>query len=329
MCALAWVSAVNGETPHPLAAPGVTSLTNSDVIYHIARQHHVVLQRGDVTAIIVDNAAVDLPELPGHHSGYNGVASLKHQNRQTNLFVPSIAGLNFEHIHDGTATGLREKFEPRAFPMQLRIIDEHTVEVYQRPTGNWKLESCGRYELLDDGVIQYTFECIPRAGGYDNGYIGLFWASYIAKPEDKAIHFQGRLRDSDSAGKWIKAVTPKHGVDSTHPPADYSHDTKVDSDFPLTLVNHPSKYVYTDSWYYGVSHSMALAMMFRPRDQIWMAQSPSGGGNGNPAWDFQWFIPDYEIGQAYGFQMRAAYLPNESRQQIEKATQSHRDVLRK
>jgi len=312
---------------HPLAAPGVTSLTNSDVVYQLTDKHHVVLQRDDITAIVVDNAAIDLPQLPGHRPGYNGVASLTHRSRQSNLFVPSIAGLNFEHIHDGTAVGLKAKFEPRAFPMQLRIIDEHAVELYQPPTGNWKLESCGRYELLEDGTIEYTFECIPRAGGYRHGFIGLFWASYIHQPEDKAIYFQGRRVDDDSTATWIKAVTPEHGVDSTHPPADGFQSVKVDDDFPLTLVNHPSKYVYTDSWYYGVSHSMALVMMFRPRDQIWMAQSPSGGGSGNPAWDFQWFIPEYKVGEAYGFRMRAAYLPFQSRQQIEDATRAHRDAL--
>jgi hypothetical protein len=72
---------------------------------------------------------------------------------------------------------------------------------------------------------------------------------------------------------------------------------------------------------------MQLRMMFRPRDQIWMAQSPSGGGNGNPAWDFQWFISDFNVGRAYGFRMRAAYLPFESQEQIERATQVHRDAL--
>ncbi len=312
---------------HPYVAPQVTSLTNPRVRYKDSDKHYVILKRGDITAIIVDNEVVDVPELPGHRAGYSGVASLKHRAKNQNLFVPSVGGLNFEHIHDGTTQGLREKFEPRRFPMQLRIIDEHTVELYQPPTGNWKLESCGRYHLLSDGCIEYTFECIPRAGGYRNGYIGLFWASYIHQPDDKAIHFKGRLANSSAKPTWIKSVTPAHGVDSTHPPADFQQTIKVDDDFPLTLVNHPSRYVHSQPWCFGVSHGMAFALMFRQGDDIWLAQSPSGGGSGNPAWDFQWFVPDYKVGAAYGFVMRAAYVPFESREQMQRDMQWHRNPL--
>ena len=81
---------------HPLAAPRVTSLTDARVRYRVPVEHHVVLRRGDVRAIVVDNHAVDVPELPGHRAGYNGVASLTHRDREDNLFVPSYAGLNFE-----------------------------------------------------------------------------------------------------------------------------------------------------------------------------------------------------------------------------------------
>ena len=311
-----------------LVVPCVTSLSDKNVVYELLDQHFVEITRGDVTAIIVDNEAIDVPKLPGHRAGYNGVASLTHKSQPTNLFVPSIAGLNFEHIHDGTTAGLKEKFEPRKFPMQIRRINEFTVELYQPPTGNWKLESCGRYELLPDGVIAYTFECVPHANDYANGFIGLFWASYIEKPEDKAIHFVGREQGTTERAGWIKAITPRHGVASTHPPSGYQTKIQIEDTFPLTLVGNQSRFEHADSWYYGVSHAMALALMFRPQDQIWMAQSPSGGGNGNPAWDFQWFISNVQVGKAYGFSMRAAYLPFESRVQVIGATEIHRQALR-
>ena len=313
---------------HPLAAPGVTSLTDKSVRYTVPKTHYFELKRGGVRAVIVDNAAVDVPTLPGHRAGYNGVGYLSHSKRSKNLYVPPYVGLNFEHIHDGTLAVNKERFEPRRFPMQLRVIDKQTVEVYQPPTGNWKLESCSRYHILRDGTIEYIFECIPQADLFTQGYIGLFWASYIHQPKDKAIYFKGRpANDGKAISRWIRGVTPRHGVESTHPPDGPLPELNIDPKFSLTLVNHPSKYVYTEPWYYGVSHGMAYVQMFRARDRIWLAHSPSGGGSGNPAWDFQWFIPKYKAGEAYGFVMRAAYLPFENRKQIEKATKKHRQEL--
>lgn len=308
---------------HPLAAPGVTSLTNASVKYRMLKEAQVILKRGEVTAVIVNNEAVDLPEVPGHRARHNGVASLTHTKQGRNLFVPSYAGLNFEHIHDGTTKNLKNKFEPREFPMQLRRIDDHTVEVYQAPTGHWELESCGRYQLLQDGTIEYTFECIPRALAYERDFIGLFWASYLDKPEKKSIHFIGRTV-TDKKSRWIEGITPAHGTESTHPPASLAAPfPKIDEDFPLTLVNHPSRYRYLVPFYYGVSRGMAFVQIFRERDGIWFAQSPSGGGQGNPAWDFQWFIRKPKVNEAYGFVMRAAYMPFAGREKLVEAVSGH------
>ena len=326
VCCLDAVSSATGQE-HAFAARGITSLTNRHVKYTNLGSHFVVVERGGVRVVIADNAAIDLPDLPGHRAGYNGIASLTRVGHLRNLFVPSVAGLNFEHIHDGTLAGLPEKFEPRKSPMELRVIDEHTVELYQPPTVNWQLESCGRYQLLEDGVIEYTFECIPRAGGYRHGYIGLFWASYIEQPESGAIWFEGSARAESGPVRWIEATSSAHGTESTHGPVEQPQLPHVDGDFPLTLVNHSSPYVYSEPWYFGVSHGMAYVQMFRRKDRIWLAQSPSGGGAGNPAWDFQWFIPDYVVGSAYGFVMRAAYLPYESPAQIPRDTRAHRQAL--
>jgi len=289
---------------------------------------YVVLERGGVRAVIVNNEAVDDTVLPGHRSGYSGVASLTHRTQGRNLFVPFYAGLNFEHIHDGTVQPREILFEPRQAPMTIRRVDEHAAELHQPPTPHWQLESWLRYEMLEDGAIEMTLECIPRARTFKNDYIGLFFASYIHQPQSLDIHLLG-VRSEEKAAKpqWIRGVTPDHGMLPTHLAVDDDRRFPHDPNFPLSLVFNLSNHRYSQPWYYGISHGMALVQMFRPGDRVRLSQSPSGAGEGNPAWDFQWFIPQYEVGKRYRFVMRALYLPFESQDQVIKAIAAHRAAL--
>jgi len=307
--------------------PGSTSFTNPAIRYTVPEKPYTVLRRGEVEAVVVDNRPVNDDVLRGHRAGYNGVAALRHVGRRENLFVPAYAGLNLEHIHDGTTWPREILFEPRNAPMELRRVDDHTAELYQRPTPHWGLESCLRYELLADGAIEMTLECIPRRRSFRNGYIGLFWASYIDRPESGAIHFQGHREGADTTPRWIEAVSPVHGVRATHPAAADRRDFPHDEGFPLTLVFNRSGYRYDAPWYFGVSHGIAYVQVFRPQDRILLAQSPSGGGEGNPAWDFQAFFQDSEVGRCYTLVMRALYLPFESAEQVRRAVEPHRRGL--
>jgi hypothetical protein len=327
LCCTAYVRSVLAND-----VPGTTSLTNPAVVSTELKEHAVKIARAGVTAVVVDNAAVDDVVLAGHRPGYNGLGRFQRDDMPGNLFVPAVAGLNFEHIHDGTKAVDQDRFEPRTAPMTLRKVDDFTVEVHQPPTPNWHLESCGRYHMLDDGVIEYTFECIPRENTFKQNWIGLFWASYInfsglmpsATERDKGIHFPGvKVAQSSPTAGWIEAVSPKHGVQSTHPPFGLKRELQFDPEFSLTLANHPSEYAYTQSWYFGVCQGYAYVQMFRPKDRIWMAQSPSGGGNGNPAWDFQWFTESAVMDQPYGFVMRAAVLPFTTREKLEQDLLPH------
>lgn len=295
-----------------------------------ADKPYVVLERAGVRAVIVNNQAVKDEVLPDHREGYSGVASLTRQRQSRNLFVPAYAGLNYEHIHDGTVQPREILFEPRNAPLEIRRAEEHTAELHQPPTPHWQLESWLRYTLLEDGTIEMSLECVPRARTFKNGYIGLFFASYIHQPESLDIHFLGHpAKDTGSEAQWIRGVTPEHGVRPTHLAFDDRREFPHDAQFPLSLVFNLSDHRYREPWYYGVSHGMAFVQMFRPQDQVRLSQSPDGAGQGNPAWDFQWFIPQYEVGKRYHFVMRAMYLPFESTAQVAKATATHRAVLQK
>jgi hypothetical protein len=307
--------------------PKRTSLSDPKIKYRVPEKGYVVLKRAGVEVVIVDNRAVDDKVLPGHRAGYSGVASLRGPGRKENLFVPAVSGLNFEHIHDGTVQDRKILFEPRHAPMELRVIDDHTAELYQKATPHYGLESCLRYQLLEDGAIEMVVECIPRRKSAKGNWIGLFWASYIHKPASRAIHFKGREAGSKAEAKWIESTSPSHGVNATHPAVGDERTFKHDREFPLSLVFNLSKWRYAEPWYYGVSGDVAFAQVFRPKDKVRLSQSPTGGGKGNPAWDFQFFLEDYKVGQRYQMVMRAVLVKGKTREAVEKATAKHRLAL--
>ena len=99
--------------------PKLTTLSDASIRYRVPEKPYQVLKRAGITAVIVDNREVNDEVLPGHRAGYSGVGSLSSESRRENLFVPAVAGLNFEHIHDGTKQDRNLLFEPRHAPMEL------------------------------------------------------------------------------------------------------------------------------------------------------------------------------------------------------------------
>ena len=316
-------------SPDAIAAelPAATSLSNPSIQYKVPDKPYVVLKSADVTAVVVDNQAVDDEVLPNHKAGYNGIALLTHSKQSKNYFVPDYAGLNLEHVLDGTNQERDILFGPRNAPMQLRVVDDKTAELYQESSLHYAMESCTRYQLLEDGTIEMTFECIPRKDTYKHDYISLFWASYINQPESLDIHFKGFDRKGSKSSRWIRGITPAHGELSTHLAPDDDRQFPHDEDFFLTLVFNYSNHYYSEPWYYGINGDLAYVLMFRPQDQVRLTQSPSGGGKGNPAWDFQFLISNYKINQRYQYMLRAMLVPYESPEQILRVTAPHRKAL--
>jgi len=288
--------------------PAQTTLSDPSIKYTVSDKPYVVLKRGPIQIVVVDNSEVNDPVvLPVHKAGYNGIGSLTYEKQARNLFKSNYGGLNFEYIFDGSAQAEDIFFEPRKAPMQLRVINDTTAELCQAATPYWGVESATRYELLEDGTIEMTFECIPHRATWKNDYLGFFWASYIHRTESLDIHFIG---PKDGGGtEWVRGITPAHGVKATHRAVDDSREFAADPAFPLTLAFNFSDHRFTEPWYLGEARGMAYVLMFRPQDQIRFTQSPKGGGSGNPAWDFQWFISQPKVGQRYQMAMRVLYTP--------------------
>jgi hypothetical protein len=283
---------------------------------------------GDLTAIIGDNSAHE-----AHRPGYNGVWSLVHRSEPANLFVPTVAGLNLEHIFDGdkcdgSETSRKIFFEPRHAPMTFKKLSDVEAELHQPPTPTFHLESWTRFTLAAPHYIDMTFRCMPAQHAFANGYIGLFWASYINAPEDRSIYFR-------NGGQWQQLCTQAHNDESTVRHKADNVELKSRKGIGDALFLNMSRLRYDEPFYYGLFRKHIAILIFDRFEGIRFTHSPSGGGANaelqttNPAWDFQYILPRYEVNQEYSFRARLVYREQCNRAEVLKEVEDWRTTLKK
>ena len=257
-----------------------------------------------------------------HRAGYNGILQIEMPRLADTPFVPLYAGLNLEHYFD---LGPRNPdsdifFEPRRVPMETRVVNDTTVELYQEATPHYGVESWTRFEVSKPGQIDMTFRCIPHKDELEGQVLGVFWASYINAPLDKSMYFL-EAGSSLDAPVWAQYCTQQHDRDSTV----CGEDDERTFEFiggEGTLYNNISPLRYGEPFFYGRYGDYVLIYMFEPEANIRFSHSPSGGGKttagdaNNPAWDFQYLVQDYEVGQEYGHHTRFVCKPWKDRADV-------------
>jgi hypothetical protein len=289
--------------------------------------HFDTFKAGDLTATIGDNAASGK-----HRAGYNGVWSLVHKNEPDNLFVPEVAGLNFEHIFDGDKQDEDDSrkvfFEPRHAPMTFKKLSATSAELHQPPTPAFRLESWTRLELVAPHYIDMTFRCEPTQHCFTFGYIGLFWANYINAPEDKSIYFHGR-------DHWLQLCTQEHNDESTVRHRDDKLNLKFSETYGPALYRNLARLRFDEPLFYGLFKKQIFIVMFDRTNGIRFAHSPSGGGDNRnqqttlPAWDFQWILPSFDVLKEYSFKARVVYRDRCSRAEVMKEFKNWRQEFSK
>lgn len=283
-------------------------------------QSPITLTVGELTATFADNQAYG----EHHRNRYNGIAELLHPSASGNLFVPSYAGFNLEHFFGGDF--LEELFEPREHPMVLWKVDDQTVKLYQPPDSRSKVESTHTFRMVPphyiDIEVELTYHDLTL---FRHGYAGTFWASYINKPESKSMHFWGTHKERPEP-HWAEWYSPRHGYQSTHLHVDDVFEPFFVDNFNTTLANHFSDFRYIDPFYYGIRQCMVFAIFFDRTEGVRFSQSPTGGGEGNPAWDHYFLIRDPKVGQPYSYRGRLMYKPYVSAEDIRTEYQAWRST---
>ena len=250
-----------------------------------------------------------------HRAWYNGVFSMRSPDQRETPYVPVYAGINLENFFDARPRHPDREvfFEPRANPMEFKKLNATTAELRQEATPYFGIESTVRFELKDPYYIDMVYTCVPRKDDLAGGFFGVFWASYINGPEDKSIYFLGSESGLEQPF-WEQYGTHKHNRDSTVRHEEDDFDPPFEPG-PKVLWNQTSLLRYSVPFYYGRIRNMVLIYIFKPNPGIRFSHSPSGGGRNkgntqtNPAWDFQYVVPNYRVGEPYGFQMRVIYKP--------------------
>ena len=275
---------------------------------------HDTFTVGDITAVIGDNDAAGQ-----HRAGYNGIWSLTHKTEPANLFVPTVAGLNLEHIFDGETLDPPGKttifFEPRNAKMTFKKLSASEAELHQPPTPTFHLESRTRFALREPDTIDFDFRFTPRQHAFKRKYLGLFWASYINAPEDKSMYLRGK-------NLWLQHCTPAHDVMSTVMHEKDKFEMTFVEGHRDCLYKNISPLKYELPLFYGLFRKHIFIVMFDRSDGVRLAHSPNGGGmntaaqSTNPAWDFQYVLPTYEVNKEYRLRARAIYRERCSRETV-------------
>lgn len=270
---------------------------------------------GDLTAVIGDNEAKG-----EHRAGYNGLWSLAHRTEPTNLFVPTVAGMNFEHIFDGDTqdpAGASDIFfEPRKAKMTFKKVSDTVAVLRQEATPTFKLESTTRFTLREPDAIDFHFRFRATQHVFKRGYLGLFWASYMNAPDDKSMYLRG------ANGLWLQHCTPAHNVLSTVVHRDDKFEMTFAKDHRDCLYKSLSPLKYDVPLFYGLYRKHIVMVMFDRTAGLRLTHSPSGGGTNtalqttNPAWDFQYVLPKYDVNTDYDLRARLIYRERCPREQV-------------
>ena len=274
------------------------------------------LKAGDLTAVIGDNSADG-----EHRAGYNGVWSLHHAAGTRSVFVPSVAGLNLEHIVTGEQLeDAKLFFEPRNAPMSFRQVSDSEAELHQPPTPTFQVESWTRFQLVAPHFLDMDFRFMAHQPVFPRGYLALFWASYINAPADKSMYFPGGLDGSKDL--WTQLCTQWHNDQSTVRHRDDTFEMTFPPGGRDALFKSLSNFRFDLPFFYGNFDDLIWLVMFDRSEGIRLTHSPSGGGvnaarqTTNPAWDFQFLVQNPEIMKEYSFRVRTVLRPRCSREEI-------------
>ena len=275
----------------------------------------------------VDIGDNDSRDHPLHEQGYNGIWSLRPRGLDENLFFEEdgfgqnrgLAGMNLEFYFDGETDLERDgkvEFDPRLSPMSFESPRPDMAVLRQPPTDVFQVESVSRYQVVEPHYIDFQFSCVPRRDHFPHGYLGVFWANYVNKPEDCGIRFLGHRTPAGKGPEWIHTCGgPYYSRSDALPPVPHNDSLKG-----MTDLCSRGSFDWAEPHFYGVIRGYLVLLMFDCDLPLGILAGGTAGQQRNSwvPWDFQILIPSPQVGCTYGLRARLCVTRFQGHEQVEK-----------
>ena len=252
-------------------------------------------------AVIGDNS----PGPNGHHAGFNGLWSLAPAGTTDNILGDVLAALNLEHYINGRDEDRENPdvlFDPRKSPMHLHRKSAARVVLYQPPTAHYGVESWTEFSTQEPNAIDMAFRCVPRKDIYPNGWMGVFWATYVKPGEDPYAHFLGYESPEQMKATWLR-------TDGTN--IVYSRTANVPLKFPGPMREHAMATTDVKRWaepfYYCHWGEYAYIVMFDTDHDVGIYSGDVRPPRSWNPWDFQMNIHQPRVGEEYRLRVRVIF----------------------
>jgi len=277
----------------------------------------VTIETRDLVVKVIDNTGLLVQEKPGiqsffgryhlhsfsplvHHLGYHGIRTFYHKEERRNLVVmlaswlnlqgASLAGIEFDPLDERAWAGVG-----RGWPVRLERRDKGAALVLD-PMPKMQMGYAVEFQPAEpDGIdfaLRFTFGRKPEGGP---ARFQASWPCYMNAWDDVRLFYP---RGTPEAFAWIGLGEKPNIVlgETVHYTHEQQRFSATEQAFPLA---------------YGRLGNYALSLMMSdPRVRFFVI---NGGGHQslspvqNPAWDFEWSLEDYPLGEPVGFQGRLIY----------------------